>query len=134
MQNQVTGDFLQWKQAECARESTCVPTVSIDSGWLSQSLMCVCWCVFVSRTLGVPVVRGVLRQPVEVIFEEQLIARNPLNRLQHVMLQSQVTTTLLPLHKHSSNNSSMNTLTNKTTSRGQTESGSIIAAGPESPE
>lgn len=51
------------------------------------------------RTLGVLVVRGVLWQSVKIIFEQQLVARNPLNWLQHVMLQSQVPTALLPLNK-----------------------------------
>lgn len=56
--------------------------------------------VFVSRTLGVPVVRGVLRQPVKIVFEQKLVAWDPLNRLQHVVLQSQVPTALLPLCTH----------------------------------
>lgn len=51
------------------------------------------WC----RTLGVLVVRGVLREAVQVILEQQFVAGYPLHRLQHVVLQRQVPAALLPL-------------------------------------
>lgn len=35
-------------------------------------------------------VQSVVRQLLQVVFEQQLIARNPLNGFQHVMLQRQV--------------------------------------------
>lgn len=56
---------------------------------------CVCF-----RTLGVPVIRSFLRQSVQVILEQKLVAGDPLNRFQHVVLQGQVPTALLPLHAH----------------------------------
>lgn len=72
----------------------------VDTIWWPRELKAVVFLCVCFHTLGVPVVRGVLWQPVEVIFEQQLIARNPLNRLQHVVLQSQVPTALLPLHRN----------------------------------
>ena len=51
-------------------------------------------------TLSVPAVLVILRQPPQVVSEQHLIARNPLNRLQHVVLQGQISTHLLTLRNH----------------------------------
>ena len=54
---------------------------------LKQLMQCLTLCIFS--------VHSILRQLLQVVFEQQLVARDPLNRLQHVVLQRQVTTYIL---------------------------------------
>lgn len=51
------------------------------------------------RTFCVPAVGVVLRKLLQIVFEQHLVARNPLHRLQHVVLQRQGATHLLTLAK-----------------------------------
>lgn len=50
-------------------------------------------------TFCVPTIRVVLRKLLQIVFEQHLVARNPLHRLQHVVLQRQGATHLLTLSK-----------------------------------
>lgn len=50
-------------------------------------------------TVSELVVRVVLGQPLQVVSEQQLVAWNPLDRLQHVVLQGQAAAHVLALEE-----------------------------------
>jgi len=52
-------------------------------------------------TFSIPPVYVILWKFLQIVFEQHLVARNPLHRLQHVMLQSQIPTHVLTLKTHS---------------------------------